>query len=201
MNNGLMLIVSGPSGSGKDTLISHLMNELDHIKYSISATTRAPRDNEVDGVSYFFVDKAEFQAMIDQGDLLEWAKIYDDYYGTPRRYVSEAIAQGYDVILKIDVQGAGKLRATGEDGVFIFIAPPSMEELKRRIVARGTESPAAVDKRFRTAVGEIQEGRSYDYIVINEEIPHAVEQLKAIILAEKCRVKNQQHLFDVLIED
>ncbi len=189
MSRGLALVISGPSGSGKDTLISHLMEELDGLCYSVSATTRSPRNGEVDGQDYFFISRSEFESRIQQGAFLEWAEIYGDYYGTPKDFVAMKRDQGFDVILKIDVQGARQIRSSEREAVFIFIAPPSMDELRRRIQGRGTETPEAVEKRFQTAVREVQEAVSYDYIVVNDQIPEAVSRLKTVVLAEKSRVQ------------
>ena len=197
MSKGLALVISGPSGSGKDTLISYLMEELEGLCYSVSATTRPPRNGEVDGKDYFFVSREEFEERIKRGTFLEWAQIYGDYYGTPQEYVAKKREMGYDVILKIDVQGARQIRSAASEAIFVFIAPPSMEELRRRIQARGTETAEAVEKRFQTAVREVQEAVSYDYIVVNDRIPEAVSQLKAVIQAEKSRV---QHMWPALEE-
>ncbi len=187
MQTGLLIVLSGPSGAGKDTIIQHLMTELPELQYSVSATTRAPRRNEVEGVNYFFVSTDRFHEMIGSGEFLEWAKIYDYYYGTPRENVEAKLRSGQDIILKLDVQGGNQVKKTAPGGIFIFIVPPSLEELHRRIEARGTETPEMVEKRFLWAVDEIRQAENYDYIVINEQIPQAVAQVKAIIAAEKCR--------------
>ena len=201
MNKGLALVISGPSGSGKDTLIGHLTDELDGLCYSVSATTRPPRDGEIDAQDYFFISREEFEEQIRRGAFLEWAQIYGDYYGTPLEFVNERRERGLDVILKIDVQGAGQIRRADTEAVFIFIAPPSMEELRRRIQGRGTETAEAIEKRFQTAVREVQEAVSYDYIVVNDRIPEAVSQLKAVIQAEKSRVQRMWPALEELFRE
>jgi len=164
------------------------MEQMDGLCYSVSATTRPPRNQEREGIDYFFVTQEEFQKKIEKGAFLEWAQIYGDYYGTPKEYVDRKLEEGFDVILKIDVQGAKQIRDAGMGAVFVFIAPPSMEELRRRIQGRGTETAEAVEKRFRTALREVREAVQYDYIVVNDQIPEAVGQLRAVIWAEKSRV-------------
>ncbi len=158
------------------------------LQYSISATTREPRENEVDGRDYFFMNRIDFEEKIDAGEFLEWADIYGDYYGTPKEYVNQCIRRGKDVILKIDVQGAGQIRESGENGIFVFIAPPSMEELKRRIASRGTESDESLEKRFQRAADEIKEAKHYDYIVVNDDLERALDMIRAIRLAEKSKI-------------
>ncbi|QXM05857.1 guanylate kinase [Crassaminicella indica] len=189
MKKGLLLVISGPSGTGKGTVCKELLKREKDIKISISATTRKPRDGEVNGINYYFVDQDIFESQISKGEFFEYAKVYDHYYGTPKKYVMDEIDKGNDVLLEIDIQGALQIKEKYPKGVFIFILPPSMKELKKRIVGRGTESEEAISKRFGSALGEIDYVREYDYFVINDEVEEAVEKIRSIIRAEKCKVK------------
>ena len=161
---------------------------------SVSATTRKPRPMEVDGVNYFFKAQDEFERMIEENEFLEYAKVYDNYYGTPRRFVQEKLMEGKDVILEIDIQGALQVKERFDDGVFIFIIPPTMEELKRRIVKRGTEDPDVILQRFTSAFEEINFIKRYNYVVVNDQVEEAVRKIDAIVLAEKCRVDRNNYL-------
>ncbi|MDN5347330.1 MAG: guanylate kinase [Clostridia bacterium] len=184
---GLLLVISGPSGAGKGTLCQALREEMPEIVYSISATTRQPRPGEADGKNYYFVDKEKFQEMIAAGAFLEWALVYDNFYGTPRRPVEEALAAGKDIILEIDTQGAAQIKKSFPEGVFIFILPPSLAELEQRIRKRGTETAEVVARRLQAARAEIAALHNYDYVIVNDKVEEAVKRLKAIIIAEKCR--------------
>ncbi|MGI5838361.1 MAG: guanylate kinase [bacterium] len=186
-DKGLLIVLSGPSGAGKDTIIRALMREVPELHYSVSATTRSPRPDEKDGVDYYFVSQERFRAMIDEGGLLEWAGIYGYFYGTPRAAVERQLAANRDIILKLDVQGGAQVRKGYPEGVFIFIVPPLLSELRRRIEARGSETPAMLEKRYRCAVDEIRQAVNYDYIVVNDDLEQAVAEIKAIITAEKLR--------------
>ncbi len=185
---GLLIVISGPSGAGKGTVCKALLKEVKDLNISISMTTRKPRVGEIDGINYYFVQENYFKKMVEERELLEYAKVYDNYYGTPKRKVLEKLNQGKDVILEIDIQGALKVKSQFSEGVFIFIVPPSMEELKNRIKKRGTETEEEVAKRFQSSYKEINYVSKYNYIVINDEIEKAVERVKSIIIAEKCRV-------------
>lgn len=185
---GILVVISGPSGVGKGTICRELFKHYGDIQYSVSATTRQPRAGEINGKEYFFYSKDEFQRLMQDGELLEWAKVYDNYYGTPRTYVEEIINQGKDCILEIDVQGALQVKHKKPDGIFIFILPPSKEELIRRITCRGTEKPAEIDKRMKQVDEELSHLQDYDYMVLNEDLSRAVETVRAIIIAERCRV-------------
>lgn len=187
--SGTLIVLSGPSGAGKGTICSELLKQVDSLNLSISMTTRCPRGNEVDGKDYYFVTKEQFEEDIAKGNFLEYAKVYNDnYYGTPKKIVEESLADGKDIILEIDIQGALEVKEKMKEGIFIFIMPPSMRELKDRLVKRNTESKDKIIERFKNAYKEINEVTKYNYIVINDEVQNAVDKVKAIILAEKCRV-------------
>ncbi|WP_338631596.1 guanylate kinase [Clostridium baratii] len=193
MKRGVLLVVSGPSGAGKGTICKALLEKHKEIYLSVSATTRAPRKGEVDGVSYYFTTKEEFVKRVEEGDFLEHAEVYGNYYGTPKSSVEKMLEQGKDVILEIDIQGALKVKENCEEGIFIFILPPSMEELKQRIIKRGSETPESLMTRFKSAYKEINYISKYNYAVVNDEVDLAVKKLEAIITAEKCRVDRMKH--------
>ena len=185
---GLLLVVSGPSGAGKGTICKALLNKNDQIKLSVSATTRKPRNGEVHGVNYFFIEKEEFTKMIENGEFLEYAQIYDNFYGTPKAAIIECLEKGQDVILEIEMQGARQIKEVYPEGVFIFVLPPSLEELKSRIVGRGTDTQEEIEKRFSCAFEEINQIVNYDYFIVNEDIEKSVSDVEAIICAEKNKV-------------
>jgi guanylate kinase len=185
---GLLIIISGPSGAGKGTICKSFMERNKNVALSVSATTRAPRAGEVEGVNYYFMSKDKFKEKIAHNDFLEYAEVYDNFYGTPKSNVEEILESGKDVILEIDIQGALKVKENTEEGVFIFILPPSMEELKQRIIKRGSETPESLMKRFKSAYKEINYISKYNYAVVNDTVDVAVQKLEAIIAAEKCRV-------------
>ena len=185
---GLLLVVSGPSGAGKGTICKALLNKNDQIKLSVSATTRKPRNGEVHGVNYFFIEKEEFTKMIENGEFLEYAQIYDNFYGTPKAAIIECLEKGQDVILEIEMQGARQIKEVYPEGVFIFVLPPSLEELKSRIVGRGTETQEEIETRFSCAFEEINQIVNYDYFIVNEDIEKSVSDVEAIICAEKNKV-------------
>lgn len=191
MGNGLLIVISGPSGVGKGTVCKRLLNDNDSINLSVSATTREARTGEIDKESYFFIDKVEFESMIENSEFLEYAYVHGNYYGTPKKYVLEKVEKGNDVLLEIDIQGALKVKEMYPDGVFIFILPPSMEELKKRIINRGTETKEAIEKRFMAAYKEIEYVFKYDYAVFNDEVELAVKKIESIIDAERCKVNRQ----------
>lgn len=185
---GLLIVISGPSGAGKGTICKSFLERNSEVALSVSATTREPRKGEIDGINYYFITKEQFKEKIEVGDFLEYAEVYDNYYGTPKSNVEELLESGRDVILEIDIQGALKVKENSQDGVFVFILPPSMKELKQRIINRGSETKESLMKRFKSAYKEINFISKYNYAVVNDEVEIAVEKLEAIIAAEKCRV-------------
>ena len=184
---GLLIVISGPSGVGKDTVLRRLFQLAPHLTYSVSYTTRPPRPGEVDGQSYTFVTEPEFLALIEQREFLEWAKVYDHYYGTSRRRVEEALQRGDDIILKIDVQGAGFVRRRKPDALFIFITPPSTEELLSRLTGRNTESPRALELRQREALVELGLAKEYEHVVCNRDVDECAREILALIAEEHAR--------------
>ena len=188
MAQGRLFIFSAPSGAGKTTLLKRVMAELDNLAFSVSHTTRAPRAGEVDGVDYHFVSQERFAAMRDQGAFLEWAEVHGNFYGTSREAVLAQLAQGVDVILDIDVQGAAFVRASQLiDGAFVFISPPSLAELERRLRGRKTDSDETIGLRLRNAAKEMRAAVEYDYLLLNDQLEEAVTVLKAVVLAERSR--------------
>lgn len=187
MKKGLLVVLSGPSGVGKGTVCSVLRQKMPELIYSVSATTRSPRQGEMDGVNYFFKTREQFEELIAKDAMLEYAEYVGNYYGTPREFVDKMIADGKDVILEIEVQGALKVKQKFSEGVFIFLLPPSLDELKQRIKGRGTETESVIDHRMSVAEQEIALLRHYDYAVINDEIDAACHRIQSIITAEHCR--------------
>jgi guanylate kinase len=185
---GLLLVVSGPSGAGKGTICKEFLNNNEDVKLSVSATTRKPREGEVDGVNYFFVTKDKFKSMIDNNELLEHAQIYDNFYGTPKAAILENLENGHDVVLEIEMQGASQIKEVYPEGVFIFILPPSLDELKNRIVGRGTETEEQINKRFSCALDEICQIENYDYFIVNKDVKTSAQELEHIVSAEKNKV-------------
>jgi guanylate kinase len=187
-NRGNLIILSGPSAVGKGTVLRALLEEYDDVCYSVSATTRKPRKGEVNGVHYFFMSQDKFKESIENNEFIEWAKVHNNYYGTPRNYVEDTLKSGKDVILEIDIQGARQVADSFSEGVFVFLAPPSMEELKSRIYKRGTETEDVIQTRMSNATKELEEIDRYDYLIINDEVENAVNKLKSIIIAERCKI-------------
>lgn len=194
MRSGLLIVISGPSGAGKGTICKGWLEKNSDAVLSVSVTTRPPRPNEQDGKNYFFKTREEFEAMIKDNDFLEYAEVYGNYYGTPRKYVQQQLSKGRDVVLEIDIQGALQIKERFDEGVFIFIVPPTMEELRKRIVKRGTENPEVIIKRFNCAFEEINFIKRYNYVVVNDKVEEAVRKMEAIVLAEKCRVDRNSEL-------
>lgn len=179
--------MSGPSGVGKGTVCSELRHKQNDLVYSVSATTRAPRQGEIDGINYFFKSKEQFQDMIARDALLEYAEYVGNYYGTPRDFVERTLASGKDIILEIEVQGALKVKEKFPQGVFIFLVPPSLDVLKQRITGRGTENADIINHRMNVAVEEMNLIHYYDYAVVNDQIDAACHRIQSIIVAEHCR--------------
>lgn len=194
MSKGLLIVLSGPSGVGKGTLCKALRSQTTSIQYSVSATTRAPREGEIDGVHYFFKTREAFESMIANNELLEWAEYVGNYYGTPAQYVRDNLDNGKDVILEIEVQGAQKVRELFPEGIFIFLLPPSLEELRSRIVGRGTESEETINQRMQAASDELALLSNYDYAVVNDDLDAARARVEAILMAEHCRRDRMQEL-------
>lgn len=199
MDKGLLIVVSGPSGTGKGTVCTKLLEETT-TAYSISATTRAPRAGEIDGKNYYFLTREEFEKRIAAGDFLEYANVYGNYYGTPLGAIRERLANGEDVLLEIDTQGALNVMEKCPDALFIFLLPPSIAELERRIRGRGSETEESLAKRLGAAKEEIAIGKKYKYVVVNDTVKNAVASIKSIILAEHCQTINNKDLFEELVK-
>lgn len=198
---GLLIVLSGPSGVGKGTVRKEIFSQNDTaFEYSISMTTRKPREGEVDGVDYFFKTREEFESLIEQDKLLEYAEFVGNYYGTPVDYVRETLDKGKDVFLEIEVQGARQVREKFPDGLFIFLVPPSLSELKNRIVTRGTETEDVINNRMNAAREEIEMMNLYDYVVENDHVEHACERIKAIVVAEHCRIERVEPRYKRMLE-
>lgn len=193
---GILVVVSGPSGAGKDSVVNELLKRKNiNAWVSISMTSRDPRGNEKNGKDYYFVTKEEFEENIKKGNLLEYALYNENYYGTPKSKIEEYLNKGIDVILIIEIQGALQIKDLIPDALFIFIMPPSMEELKKRLIARGTDSNDKIISRFKIAYQEINEVTKYNYVVVNDHLTEAVDKVSAILLAEKCRVDRIEEVF------
>lgn len=184
---GKLFIISGPSGAGKGTIANRILEETD-LEFSVSMTTRKPREGEVHGVHYFFVEEEDFVKNIEAGGFLEHAQVYGNRYGTPKGPILERLEKGIDVLLDIEMQGALQIKENYPDGVFIFILPPSMAELRKRLTGRGTESPEAIELRLSKTLSELEYVDKYDYLVVNGELDEAVNRVKAIIIAEHSKV-------------
>ncbi|GAK39796.1 guanylate kinase [Paenibacillus urinalis] len=191
MSKGLLIVLSGPSGVGKGTVCTALRKRVPELIYSVSATTRQPRLGEENGVNYFFKSREQFLDMIEKDQLLEHAEYVGNYYGTPRDFVEETLNSGKDIILEIEVQGALKVKEKFPEGIFVFLLPPSLDELKDRIQGRGTENQATIDHRMSVAEQEISLLQQYDYAVVNDEIDLACKRIESIIIAEHCKINSK----------
>jgi len=197
---GILFVVSSPSGGGKGTLIRRVLNTVPNLSYSVSYTTRAPRNGEVNGCEYFFVTPEQFEAMIRAGEFLEWARVHGQLYGTSRQQVSHETSKGRDIILEVDVQGAASVRRLVPDAVTIFILPPSLAVLRKRLIARGTDSAEELELRLRNAPEELKNYKAFDFVIINENVERASGQLESIIIAERARPARQEAHIQRVIE-
>ncbi len=201
MNKGLLVVISAPSGGGKGTILKELFARNENMRFSVSATTRAPRPGEVDGVDYYFVTREQFEDMIREGKMLEYTQYLGNYYGTPRGPVEDWTAQGYDVVLEIEVQGGSQIKAKVPECVSVFILPPSMQVLSKRLHGRGTEDEETVQKRLKKAIQEIPHAKDYDYIVFNDRLEDAVEDVQAILRAEKLKYEKNIESVERVLND
>ena len=192
---GLLIVISAPSGAGKGTIISELLNKDNNLWLSISATSRPKRTNDIEGITYYFYDKEEFENKIKDDYFLEYALYAGNYYGTPKKYIQEHLDKGQDVILEIEIQGAMQIKKLIPEALFIFIMPPSLKELKKRLVGRGTDTKEKILERFKIAYQEMNEVTKYNYVVVNDDITEATDKILSIIKSEKCRVDRIEEVF------
>lgn len=196
MKKGVLLVVSAPAGCGKDTILEKVLERDDNIFYSVSATTRAMRPGETDGVSYHFKTRNEFKQMIEAGELLEYTEYCGNYYGTPKKAVLDMLSQGKDVVLKIEVEGAANVKRIFPEAVLMFILPPSLTELERRLHKRGTEDEETIQKRLATAKRELEIANNYDYAVVNGELEVAIDDFITVLKAERMKVTRCKELIE-----
>ena len=201
MDRGILVVVSGFSGAGKGTIMKRITEKYDNYALSVSATTREPREGEVEGKSYFFVRKERFEKMIDEDELLEYAKYVEHYYGTPRKFVEDCLNQGKDVILEIEIQGALKIKKRYPESLLVFLAPPSAEELLKRLMGRKTENEETIHKRLCRAIVEAEGVEAYDYILVNENVDTCTEKLHNLIRASHDRVEAHLDLIEEIRKD
>ena len=201
MSKGVLTVVSGFSGAGKGTVMKRLIQKYDDYALSISVTTRNPREGERDGIEYFFKTKEEVESMIENDEFLEYARYVDNYYGTPRFYVEEMLAKGKNVILEIEIQGAMQIKAKNPEAVLVFVTPPSFEELRNRLVGRGTETADVIESRLRRASEEAEGMPSYDYILVNDQVEDCVDRLHQIILSERARAQRNEEFINTIQQE
>ena len=201
MSKGVLTVVSGFSGAGKGTVMKRLIQKYDDYALSISVTTRKPREGERDGIEYFFKTKEEVETMIENDEFLEYARYVDNYYGTPRFYVEEMLAKGKNVILEIEIQGAMQIKAKNPEAVLVFVTPPSFEELRNRLVGRGTETADVIESRLRRASEEAEGMPSYDYILVNDQVEDCVDRLHQIILSERAKAQRNEELINTIRQE
>lgn len=185
--SGNLIIVSGPSGAGKSVLATSVLRQMPRLRFSISFTTREPRGSERDGIEYHFVDENTFRSLIERGEFLEWAEVYGHYYGTSRRFVDDCLAGGEDVLLDVDVQGAGAIRERRKESISVFIMPPSYQVLRERLEKRSLDKDYVIEQRLQIACREISQYSKYDYLVINDDLENSIQELRAIVLGSRCR--------------
>lgn len=195
---GLLVVVSGPSGTGKGTVCKKLLSQRDNVRYSVSATTRKPREGEIEGQSYFFVSESKFLDMIKNDALIEWDKYCDNYYGTPKSYVDSCMENGMDIILEITVEGALEIKQKYPDSVLIFILPPSFDELRRRIECRATECTDVIEKRLQKAASEIKYVSKYDYLILNDSVDEAVLNIEKVLDSERLKPSRNTEIIESL---
>ena len=189
---GNLFVVAAPSGAGKSSLVNALLAEDSGIQLSVSCTTRAPRGSEIDGVHYVFIDGPEFQRRIDAGEFLEWAEVHGNRYGTSKRWLENRMADGMDVLLEIDWQGAAQVREQFDNAVSIFILPPSFEELRQRLTRRAEDEPEVIEQRLREARVELAQARNFDFIIVNQDFTHALRDLRQVVAAQRLRYAAQR---------
>ena len=197
---GILFVVSSPSGGGKGTLIQRVLSRLQNLSYSVSYTTRKPRNGEVNGREYFFVSSEQFSQMVERNDFLEWAKVHSHFYGTSRSQVTRDVSLGRDIVLEVDVQGAASIRNLIHEAVSVFILPPSLEVLRERLIARGTDSAEELAVRLRNAPEELKAYKTFDYVIINDDVEQAAAKLMAIIEAERLRLSRQEEKVRGVVE-
>ncbi len=201
MSKGVLTVVSGFSGAGKGTVMKRLIQKYDDYALSISVTTRKPREGERDGIEYFFKTKEEVETMIKNDEFLEYARYVDNYYGTPRFYVEEMLAKGKNVILEIEIQGAMQIKSKNPEAVLVFVTPPSFEELRNRLVGRGTETADVIESRLRRASEEAEGMPSYDYILVNDQVEDCVDRLHQIILSERAKAQRNEEFINTIQQE
>lgn len=200
LQKGLLVVISGPSGTGKGTVCKKLLAERENVRYSVSATTRKPREGEVDGQSYFFVSESQFLDMLEKDALIEWDKYCDNYYGTPKAFVDQSVERGTDVILEITVEGALEIKQKYPECVLVFIIPPSLEELRRRIESRATECCNVIEKRLEQAENELKYVSKYDYLILNDSVENAVLNIEKVLDAERLKPSRNIEFVNSLIK-
>ena len=201
MSKGVLTVVSGFSGAGKGTVMKRLIQKYDDYALSISVTTRKPREGERDGIEYFFKTKEEVETMIENDEFLEYARYVDNYYGTPRFYVEEMLAKGKNVILEIEIQGAMQIKSKNPEAVLVFVTPPSFEELRNRLVGRGTETADVIESRLIRASEEAEGMPSYDYILVNDQVEDCVDRLHQIILSERAKAQRNEEFINTIRQE
>ena len=201
MSKGVLTVVSGFSGAGKGTVMKRLIQKYDDYALSISVTTRNPREGERDGIEYFFKTKEEVETMIENDEFLEYARYVDNYYGTPRFYVEEMLAKGKNVILEIEIQGAMQIKAKNLEAVLVFVTPPSFEELRNRLIGRGTETADVIESRLKRASEEAEGMPSYNYILVNDQVEDCVDRLHQIILSERAKTQRNEEFINTIQQE